>query len=231
MRPFPLMLFAAGRGTRMGALTAHRPKPLIPVAGRPLIDHALALADTAGVAPVVANLHHFGDQIASHLAARPITLSWERDLLLETGGGLRRALPLLGHSPVMTLNSDAVWTGANPLTQLAAAWDDAAMDALLLLLPAGKALGHSGPGDFLLGENMRISRARGVPAPVYLGAQIIRTDRLGEIPEQVFSLNLLWDRMIADGRAFGLIHQGGWCDVGRPEGIAQAEALLAGAAP
>ena len=228
---FPLMLFAAGFGTRMGPLTADRPKPLIPVAGRALIDHALAIADAAGAAPRVANLHYLGDQIAGHLAGRDVGLSWEREAILETGGGLRAALPLLGSGPdpgpVMTLNTDAVWTGQNPLIQLAAAWDDAAMDALLLLLPARQARGHAGSGDFLLDSAGRLVRAKGAPGAVYLGAQILRTDSLPAIPEAVFSLNRVWDRMIAEGRAFGVIHQGGWCDVGRPEGIAEAEAMLA----
>lgn len=225
MRPFPLMLFAAGKGTRMGALTANRPKPLIPVAGKPLIDHALALADAAGVTTRVANLHYLGDQLDAHLPP-DVARSWERAQILETGGGLRAALPLLGAGPVLTLNSDAVWTGANPLSQLMDAWDDVRMDALLLLLPAAKASGYSGNGDFLLDNWNRLSRAKGAAGCVYLGAQIIRTDALAQIPEKVFSLNILWDMMIARGRAFGLIHQGGWCDVGRPENIPTAEALL-----
>lgn len=220
------MLFAAGLGTRMGALTATMPKPLIPVAGKPLLDHALALADQAGITTRVANLHYLGDQIATHLAGRNVALSWEREQILETGGGLRAALPLLGHGPVMTLNTDAVWTGANPLQELAAAWDEARMDALLLLLPAAQATGHSGTGDFLRDGENRLARAKGAAGDVYLGAQIIRPDLLAQIPEKVFSLNLLWDKMIATGRAFGLIHQGGWCDVGRPDGITTAEALL-----
>lgn len=226
MRSFPLMVFAAGKGTRMGALTAARPKPLIPVAGKALIDHALDLAAAAGAAPVVVNTHYLGDQIVAHLAGRPIATSPE-DVLLETGGGLRQALPLLGASPVMTLNSDAVWTGANPLQQLAARWDGARMDALLLLAHPAEARGHTGQGDFLLDGEGRLKRANGAPGLVYLGAQILRTDRLDEIAEQVFSLNLLWDQLIAAGRVYGLVHQGGWCDVGRPEGIAEAEALLA----
>ena len=223
------MLFAAGRGTRMGALTETRPKPMIEVAGRPLIDHALALADAVGAAPIVVNLHHLGAQIARHLAARPIAISWE-PVLLETGGGLRQALPKLGAGPVMTLNADAVWSGTNPLQQLAAAWDETRMDALLLLAPKAQTRGHNGTGDFLQSDDGRIQRAAGAEAPIYLGAQIIRTEGLADIDEDVFSLNRLWDVLIARGRAFGLIHQGGWCDVGRPEGIAQAEALLAEAA-
>ena len=219
------MLFAAGFGTRMGALTTNRPKPLIEVAGKPLIDHALSLAETAGVTKVVVNLHYLGDQIATHLHDRDIQLSWEHDQILETGGGLKAALPLLGDGPVLTLNTDAVWSGQNPLTQLLTAWDPAKMDALLLLLPAESALGHSGNGDFLLDHHGRISRANGFKAPIYLGAQILKTQGLSAISEPVFSLNRLWDIAIASQRAYGLIHQGGWCDVGRPEGVALAESL------
>lgn len=228
--PDALMLFAAGFGTRMGALTADRPKPLIPVAGRALIDRALALADDAGITRKVVNLHYLPEQIESHLKNRPdVTLSWERDQILETGGGLRAALPMLGEGPVLTLNSDVVWTGQNPLTQLRAAWNPERMDALLLLLPAAKARGHTGRSDFLMDTASRISRADGAKGLIYLGAQIIRPEALAAIPERAFSLNLLWDQMIANDRAFGLIHQGGWCDVGRPEGIATAEAMLADA--
>jgi MurNAc alpha-1-phosphate uridylyltransferase len=223
---FPLMVFAAGFGTRMGALTANRPKPLIPVAGKPLLDHALDLADQAGAGPVVVNTHYMADQIARHLAGRPVTLSHESDEILETGGGLRKALPHLGQGPVMTLNSDAVWTGQNPLSQLAAHWDPDRMDALLLLLPVGQAMGHNGMGDFLIGADGRLARAKGAAGLVYLGAQILRCDRLAAVGRPVFSLNILWDEMIDRGRAFGLVHDGGWCDVGRPEGIAQAEAML-----
>ena len=223
---FPLMVFAAGFGTRMGALTAHRPKPLIEVAGKPLLDHALDLADAVGAGPVVVNTHYLAGQIAAHLAGRDVILSHEAGTILETGGGLRKALPHLGQGPVMTLNSDAVWTGQNPLAQLIARWDPARMEALLLLLPAGAARGHSGSGDFLIGPDGRISRAQGAPGLVYLGAQILRAEGLQAVRKDVFSLNVLWDDMIARGRAFGLVHQGGWCDVGRPEGIAEAEAML-----
>jgi MurNAc alpha-1-phosphate uridylyltransferase len=223
---FPLMVFAAGFGTRMGALTAHRPKPLIPVAGKPLLDHALDLADQAGAWPVVVNTHYLADQIAQHLAGRPVTLSHEADEILETGGGLRKALPHLGDGPVMTLNSDAVWTGQNPLSQLVAQWDPDRMDALLLLLPVDQATGHKGTGDFLIGADGRIARAKGAPGLVYLGAQILRCEGLTGVDRTVFSLNILWDEMIGRGRAFGIVHDGGWCDVGRPEGIAEAEAML-----
>lgn len=223
----PLMIFAAGFGTRMGALTANRPKPLIEVAGRPLLDHAIALGTAAQAGPVVVNTHYLSSQIAQHLNGKPVVISDESDAILETGGGLKKALPMLGSGPVMTLNSDAVWTGENPLGELLARWDATQMDALLLLLPARQALGHSGSGDFLIDADGRITRAAGKPGLVYLGAQILRTEGLTNIDKPAFSLNLLWDDMINKGRAFGLVHNGGWCDVGRPEGISQAEALLA----
>jgi MurNAc alpha-1-phosphate uridylyltransferase len=223
------MLFAAGFGTRMGALTADRPKPLIAVAGRPLIDRALDLAAAAGVQPVVVNLHYRAGMLAAHLAGRGLRLSWEQPAILETGGGLRAALPLLGPGPVMTLNPDAVWTGENPLQALAAAWDPGRMDALLSLLPAGAAQGFAGPGDFVMDGAGRLTRAAGRSGLAYLGAQMLVTGDLAAVPEPAFSLNRIWDLMIARGRLYGLVHRGGWCDVGRPEGIAAAEALLRGA--
>lgn len=221
------MLFAAGFGTRMGALTANRPKPLISVAGRALLDHALEIAEGAGSAPVVVNTHYFGAQIIRHLEGRGIAVSDEAERILETGGGLRKALPLLGKGPVATLNTDAVWTGGNPLLQLENAWRDE-MGALLLLAPAAQIRGHSGKGDFTLHPDGRITR--GGPL-TYLGAQILDPAGLSDITEEVFSLNLLWDQLITDGRAHGILHDGLWCDVGRPEGIAIAEAMLAEGAP
>ena len=222
--PDALMLFAAGLGTRMGALTATRPKPLLPVAGKPLIDHALSLADGFPLRTKVINLHYRPDQIKAHLCHRTDLLwSEEAPVLLETGGGLRHALPLLGKGPVFTLNSDTVWRGPNPLQCLSDAWDPAKMDGLLLLLPLDRATGHTGPGDFTRDRSGRIGRNG---PHVYLGTQIIRTDGLAAFPEPVFSLNRLWDRMIAAGRAYGVTYPGQWCDVGTATGIALAEALL-----
>lgn len=225
--PRALMIFAAGFGTRMGALTAQCPKPLIPVAGRPLLDHALAQAAGVPLDRVVVNVHYLSDQIRAHLAGQAVAIADETGCILETGGGLRAARPLLGDGPVFVMNSDGVWTGENPLAQLAAAWDADRMDVLLLLLPAGDFTGHRGIGDFVMDDTGRIARAAGRPGLAYIGAQITRTDLLQDIPEQVFSLNLWWDRAIAAGRAYGLVHRGGCADVGRPESIALAEALLA----
>ncbi|KJS45517.1 nucleotidyltransferase family protein [Roseovarius sp. BRH_c41] len=222
----PLMLFAAGFGTRMGALTATRPKPLIEVAGRPLIDHALDLVTAHGAAPVVANLHYLADQLAQHLAGRAIRFSLESPEILETGGGLRAALPLLGPGPVFTMNTDAVWRGPNPLDHLARLWRPAEMDALLLCIPRAQAVGHSGTGDFQIDPDGRATRG---PGSVYSGLQIVKPDLLHTIPERAFSLNRLWDMMLAERRLFAADYPGHWCDVGRPEGIALAESMLAAA--
>ncbi len=219
------MLFAAGFGTRMGTLTAHQPKPLVKVAGLPLIDHARRVAAQAGVTHLVANLHYRGDQLAAHLEGSGIAVSWERDAILDTGGGLKAALPLLGTGPVLTLNTDAVWTGANPLTQLMQAWDAGRMDQLFLLLPAAQARSATGRSDFVMDGAGRVEWANGRTGFLYLGAQIIHP-RLLTDPEPAFSLHGPWTRAIAAGRAFGILHSGDWCDVGHPEGIAEAEAML-----
>ncbi|SEK82602.1 MurNAc alpha-1-phosphate uridylyltransferase [Roseovarius azorensis] len=219
----PVMLFAAGFGTRMGRLTADRPKPLIRVAGKTLLDHALGLVDDYGADRIVVNLHYLPDQIETHLAGRGILLSHETPDILETGGGLRAALPLLGPGPVFTMNTDAVWRGPNPLRHLADRWDPGTMDALLLCIPKARATGHDGAGDFAIGRDGRARRGAGA---VYSGVQIIKPDLLHDIAERAFSLNLLWDRVLAQGRLFAIPYTGQWCDVGRPEGIALAESML-----
>jgi len=223
--PDALMLFAAGRGTRMAPLTDRVPKPLIPVAGRTMLDRALTLAREGGARRIVVNAHHLGQQIADAVADMPdVAVSDESARLLETGGGLRRALPLLGPGPVLTLNPDAVWTGPNPVAALRAAWDPARMDALLVLVPPERAVARIGAGDFTWNNDGRLTRSGPM---IYSGAQIIDPARLVEIPEDSFTLNCLWNLQMAAGRVFGLIHPGGWCDVGRPDCIPLAEALLA----
>lgn len=223
MRPQAVMLFAAGFGTRMGALTAEKPKPLIEVAGRPLIDHALDFVDAFGVERVVANLHYKADMLRAHLAGRAIGLSEEQPDILETGGGLRAALPMLGQGPVITMNTDAVWNGPNPLSLLAEAWDPDRMDALLICIPRAQAVGHAGQGDFIADDQGRLTRG---PGAIYGGVQIVKTEGLQVIEDEAFSLNLLWNRMLDENRLFGLTYPGQWCDVGRPEGIELAERMV-----
>lgn len=217
------MLFAAGFGTRMGALTRDRPKPLIEVAGKTLLDHALQLSVDQGLSHRVVNAHYHADQIQAHLAGSDVTVVVERPAILDTGGGLRSALPHLGEGPVFTLNTDAVWTGANPLATLRAAWRPEDMDALMLLIPAARAEGHGGTGDFRCDAKGRLERSGPL---TYTGAQIIKTDLLSEISDECFSLNVLWNRIKAEDRLYGIVHTGGWCDVGHPAGIDAAEAML-----
>ncbi|MDU9006038.1 nucleotidyltransferase family protein [Sedimentitalea todarodis] len=222
--PDAVMLFAAGFGTRMAPLTDHCPKPLIPVAGKPLIDHALALIKATNPARIVANTHYLPDQMADHLRPLGVSLSPEQPEILDTGGGLRAALPQLGNGPVFTLNPDAIWAGPNPLTLLRKAWKPDQMDGLLVCVPIAQTVGRIGSGDFDVNESGRISRGADF---VYGGAQIVKTDELHDIPENSFSLNVLWDRMLQDGKLFALRYPGRWCDIGHPAGIGLAEDLLA----
>jgi len=223
----PLMIFAAGRGTRMGALGANQPKAMLQVGGQRLIDHALGIAAQAAMAPILINTHHHSDQLHRHLAAQASLHIQHETELLETGGGLKVARSVFGLGPVATLNADAVWKGENPLRQLLAAFDPAKMDALLLLAPTDQALA-SGPGDFFLDAGRLRRRAPAPTAPfIYTGAQIINPARLDEIHDTVFSMNRLWDKLIASNRAFGLPMQGAWRDVGTPEALAAAEVWMA----
>ncbi len=223
MTATPILLFAAGLGTRMGELTKNKPKPLVKVAGKTLLDHALDLTQSAHVGRRVVNLHYKGDMIRAHLAGQDIAFSDETDALLETGGGLRKALPLLAANPVMTLNTDAVWKGPNPIDVLCAAWRDG-MQSLLLLVPQSRAVGHPGKGDFLVDDDGRLTRG---PGPIYAGLQMTRTDLLHDMPQAAFSMNLAWDAAQAKCGLFGVEYPGHWCDVGKPDSIPLAEAMLA----
>lgn len=222
--PQAALLFAAGLGTRMRPLTDDRPKPLIEVDGKPLVDHALDLVAPLNLPRVVVNTHYRGDMLARHLGGRDIRISHESPEVLETGGGLKQALPLLGPGPVFTLNTDAVWRGPNPLQALRAAWDGEKMDALLLCVPKAHAHGHKGNGDFLIDTGGRLSRGPGL---IYSGLQIVKPDGLSEIDDRVFSMWDLWRPMLAAGRMYGLAFDGHWCDVGYPGAIAIAEDMMA----
>lgn len=216
-------MFAAGFGTRMKALTADKPKPMIHVAGKPLIDHTLALAQDAGCSPIAANLHYKADMLVKHLEPTGVKTIIEHPEILETGGGLRNALPVLGTVPVVTMNTDAIWSGSNPVTLLKEAWNPDIMDGLLVCVPVGQAVGYTGSGDFILTENGSIERGDG---NVYGGIQIIKTEFLQQIEETSFSLNQLWNVMLEEERLFGLRYPGQWCDVGHPAGIKMAEDML-----
>ena len=216
------MLFAAGKGTRMGDLTKDRPKPMVEVAGKPLIDHALQIANAADVGPIVVNLHYLPQLLKAHLSGQGIVFSDETDGLLETGGGLRKALPLLCSNPVLTMNTDAVWNGPNPIETLKNAWQPQ-MEALLLLVRKQNVSGHLGAGDFGINAEGRLHRA---PELIYTGVQIIRTGVLSEIAEDAFSMNLAWDIIAKRNGLFGAVYDGKWCDVGQPSSIPLAEAML-----
>lgn len=230
--PKTAMVLAAGLGLRMRPLTETCPKALIRVAGKALIDHALDRLAAAGCARAVVNLHYRGDQLRRHIEdsgrTRPhVIFSDESQALLETGGGLRAALPLLGAEPFIAVNCDSLWTdGPRPaLTRLAAAWDGEAMDGLLLLARVPDAIGYDGPGDFTIEADGRLRR-RGeqMTAPlVFTGVQILHPRLFDGAPEGAFSLNRLYDSALAAGRLFGCVHDGSWMHVGSPEARAQAE--------
>jgi MurNAc alpha-1-phosphate uridylyltransferase len=225
------MVLAAGLGSRMRPLTDHLPKPLIPVAGKPLIDWTLDRFAGAGVRRAVVNVHYRADQMESHLKARArpaVFLSDERALLLETGGGLKKARPLLGEAPVFCTNTDAILVddGAEPCRTLADAWRDADMDALLLLAPLERASGYDGAGDFDL-EAGRPRWRTGASAPyVFTGLQILRPALLDDTPEGPFSTRLLWEKAIAAGRMRAIVHSGPWMHVGDAAGLALAETFF-----
>jgi len=243
LRPAPVvdvppvaMVMAAGLGKRMRPLTATRPKPLVEVAGRPLIDHVLARLEAAGVRKVVVNVHYLADALEAHLAKRggalEIAISDERRQLLETGGGLVQALPLIDADPFLSVNADNLWVDGpvDSLRLLASHWDDERMDALLLLVPHARAYCHTGRGDFHMDVTGRLRRRspQGVAPFVFTGIQMMSKRLLAdEVPEGPFSTNLLWDRAVAEGRLYGTVHQGLWFDVGRPDSIRRTEDMLA----
>ncbi len=227
------MVLAAGLGTRMRPLTDRIPKPLVPVAGKPLIDHVLDRLADAGVARAVVNVHYMAEQIEQHLAYRTrpqIVISDERGLLLGTGGGVARALPQLGHAPFFHINSDTIWIdGVQPnLARLAETFDPDTMDALLLLAPTAGSIGYAGRGDFAMAPDGRLhKRPEQEVAPfVYAGAAILSPALFNGAPSGDFSLTALFDRAAEAGRLHGLRLEGLWMHVGTPEAVAAAEAAI-----
>ena len=231
--PKTAMVLAAGLGKRMRPLTASRPKPLIEVAGQALLDHVLDKLAAAGVEKVVVNVHYLADAVEPHLSKNPdlkVAISDERSLLLETGGGMVKAAPLIDSDPFLVVNSDNLWVDgpADTLKLLASHWDSAKMDALLLLVPHARAQNHGGRGDFHMNRQGRLRRRNPshVAPFVYTGIQMVSKRLLREAPEGPFSTNILWDRAIEEGRCFGAVHQGLWFDVGTPQSIKATELIL-----
>jgi len=236
--PKAAMVLAAGLGTRMRPLSSTTPKPLVEVAGRPLIDHCLDDLARAGVEMAVVNVHYLADRMRGYLAARKlpkIMISDEQGLLLETGGGIKKALPLLGDEPFILRNADSFWMeGVRPnLDWLRSAWDPSRMDILLMLASTVSSVGYTGRGDFFLDKEGRLTRRmeRTVAPFAYAGAAIINPKVFADTPNGAFSLNLLFDRSIEAGRLFGVRLDGIWINVETPGAIAQAEhAITASAA-
>ncbi len=228
-------VLAAGLGTRMRPLTEAMPKPMVPLAGRPLIDHVLDRLAAAGIERAVVNVHHHADLLEKHLAQRrgppSVAISDERGVLLDTGGGVVKALPLIGDEPFLIHNSDSVWLeGASAnIPRLLDLWDGERMDSLMLLAPVAQSLGYDGGGDFAMGGDGRLTRrGEGRLVPFAFAGVSIAHPRLFEgAPQGRFSLNSLWDRAIAAGRLHGLRLDGLWMHVGTPEALAEAERRIA----
>lgn len=227
------MVLAAGKGTRMRDLASERPKPLIKVKDTPLIDGVLDRVSAAGVRKVVVNVHHFAGMLRDHLVSRQepeIAISDESDQLLDTGGGVARALEHFGGRPFFVLNADVLWLDgrANTLSRLAQRWSDEEMDALLLMCFTVNAIGYEGLGDFMMADDGRLSRREEqcVAPFAYSGIQVLHPRLFDAAPDGVFSLNRLWDKAESKGRLFGLIHEGAWMHVGTPEGVSAAEDVL-----
>ncbi|WP_230529868.1 nucleotidyltransferase family protein [Microvirga roseola] len=232
--PRTAIILAAGLGKRMLPITSTMPKPLVKVAGETLIDFALNRLDEAGIEQVVVNAHHFADMLEAHLKSRTrprIVISDERDELLETGGGVKKALPLLGNGPFITFNSDSLWieAGEPNLRRLVTAWDPERMDILMLVAPLSTSIGYEGYGDFHQDPEGRLRRRGTDPSAsfVYAGVAIVKPELVSGTPEGPFSANAFYDRAIAKDRLYGLCLEGQWLHVGEPHAIAEAEKCLA----
>jgi MurNAc alpha-1-phosphate uridylyltransferase len=234
MMPKSAMVLAAGLGTRMRPYNGHIPKPLVQIGGKSLIDHVLDRLADAGVERAVVNVHHLADEIERHLGARQrprIIISDERGALLGTGGGVAKALPLLGNAPFFHVNSDTVWIdGVKPnFARLGDAFDAAVMDVLLLLAPTAGSIGYAGRGDFAMLSDGRLRwRAENEVVPfVFAGAAILAPALFAVAPAGEFPLTRLFDRAGAAGRLFGLRLEGVWMHVGTPDAVTAAEAAIA----
>lgn len=237
--PMPIrnaMVLAAGLGTRLRPITDTMPKPLVPIAGKPMIDYVLDLLHGAGVETAAVNVHHFADRMEAHLAARrqpQILISDERAALMNSGGGLAKGLRLLPDGPVLVMNADLFWIGETPgapsnLARLASFFDAETMDMALLCVRNEDTTGHNGKLDFSLGADGRLTRYKdGMDNPVvYAGAIAMHSRLFTDAPEDAFNLNIYFDRAIAQNRLFGMVLDGHWLTVGTPEAIGEAEETI-----
>lgn len=230
--PKTAMVLAAGFGKRLHPITEKTPKPLVTVHGRTLIDHAIDRLEDAGVTRVVVNTHHLGEQISRHLGSRgspEIVFSPEQHLL-DTGGGIANALPLLGQDPFFVCNADTLWLNGtqDALKRMIDEWDDEKMDALLMLHSTAEAYGYVGLGDFCADPAGLLTRRPECEVSPYLyaGVQILHPRLFKDAGDGPFSMNLLYDREIAAGRLYGMVHDGEWFHVGTPQGLAEAETYM-----
>ena len=230
------MVLAAGLGTRLRPITDTMPKPLVPIAGRPMIDYGLDALAEAGVERAVVNVHHFADQMKAHLAGRSepqIILSDETEQLMNSGGGLAKGLKLLDRGPVLVMNADLFWIGETPgektnLQRLCEAFDPDSMDMLMLCVRLEDTTGHNGKKDFSMDGEGRLTRYREESSNpvVYAGAIAMMPALLDDAPDDAFNLNIYFDRAIEKGRLFGLMLEGHWITVGTPDAIGAAEAVI-----
>jgi N-acetyl-alpha-D-muramate 1-phosphate uridylyltransferase len=230
VKPTKAMVLAAGLGVRMRPLTDHMPKPLVQVAGRALLDHVLDKLGNAGVSEAVVNVHYLPDQIIDHVATRAkprVIISDERDEVLDTGGGVVKALPLLGHEPFFHVNADTLWIdGVRPnLARMADAFDPARMDILLLMAPTTSSIGYGGRGDYAMLPDgaLRKRKEHQVVPFVYAGVAIMSPAQFADVPAGKFSLTKMFDRANEQERLFGLRLDGVWMHVGTPEAVHAAE--------
>ena len=233
MIPYKAMVLAAGLGTRLKPVTDTLPKGLVQVDNRALIDHALDRLEAVGVGEVVVNTHYLAEQLQAHLSGRksPVLQISHEDDLLDTGGGIAKALPLLGDDPFLAVNADAFWLNGpyDALQRMAHTWDDGTMDGLLLLHSTVEAYGYTGLGDFCapLGDGVLTRRLEGEVSPwLFTGIQMLHPRLFKTAPDGAFSLNLLYDRAIESGRLHGVVHDGEWFHVGTPQGLEEAETYM-----
>ena len=233
VRPKTAMVLAGGLGLRMRPLTSHKPKPLVPLGGKPMLDHVLDRLGAAGIETVVVNVHYLADQIESHVKARKspkVLISDERARLLDTGGGVAKALDKLGPDPFFICNADSVSLPASTasLTRMAASFDPNRMDCLMLLATAANSVGYDGIGDFFMTPEGQLKRRREreVSPFAFTGTSLAHPRLFRDAPKGPFSLNRLWDRAIEDERLFGLRQDGLWMHVGTPEALYEAEQML-----